>query len=186
MLMEMPWSVVELEKHMQLRGDTKNSWIMFDRFKCNREWTKRHVICTILNIAMLLWLHVMTCNPKMGQHILCVAKCWALSWLRMMGNLELQGFIANNAQANWNVVRRYTCQMVTSLSLWRITTTRVHNIGLPMWGISLQIMSNHLWNFNLNKYAMITRMKPRGRPYNKYWHVIHTWWLPSQWFWLYA
>jgi hypothetical protein len=101
-----PGSRVNLVKRMQPGGDLENSWIMFDHVKRVRSWTTMayHVYdstyCRVMTIAVcdmqsedvpaqsVIWKNL---NALMAQH--------------GRNKVNFKGFIADSAQANWNVVR---------------------------------------------------------------------------------
>jgi hypothetical protein len=56
-----------------------------------------------------------------------------MSWQRMGGGaiVNFKSFMADSVEANWKNVRNYM-GMMTHLSLWRIASTHIHFIILPI------------------------------------------------------
>jgi hypothetical protein len=105
-----PRSEVYLVKRMQPGRDLEHVWIMFDHVKRVKHWTTMacHVYdstyCRVMTIAvcdkqsedviahMVLWKNL---NDVMARHSIPKPK--------------FKGFMADSAQANWNVIRVIYC-----------------------------------------------------------------------------
>jgi hypothetical protein len=101
-----PGSGVQLVKRMQSSGDLKNSWIMFVHVKRVRSWTT--MACHVYDST---YCHVMTiavCNMQ-SEDVAAQLVLWknmnTLMAQHGVDKVNFKGFMADSAQANWNVVR---------------------------------------------------------------------------------
>jgi len=106
MLVEGLGSGVDLVKHMKVGGDLENAWLMFDHVKRVKDWTTMacHVYDTSCRKVMTIAVYDMQFEDIEIQCIM-----WRLLNVVMkrngIENTNFNGFMADNAQANWNVVR---------------------------------------------------------------------------------
>ena len=101
-----PGSGVDLVKRMQVGGDLQDTWVMFDHVKRVRRWTT--MACHVYDSS---YCRVMTIACSDMQSEDCAAQI--LFWQNLNSVLarsgvpktNFKGFMADNAQANWNAVR---------------------------------------------------------------------------------
>ena len=130
-------SGVDLVRRMQLGGDLQFAWIMFDHVKRVVGWTSlgAHVYDPVYCKVMTICVCDMMCEMADAQEQMWVSM---LALLRQHGleDVNFKGFMADNAQANFNAVRRIfgsgdknipmegkerTCQFHWSMALDRHT-----------------------------------------------------------------
>lgn len=101
-----PGSGIDLVSRMQAGGDLENAWIMFDHVKRVIDWSTMawHVYdatyCRVMTIA--------TCDMQSED-----TEAQLVFWKNLNLVMEIngvtapnfKGFMADNAQANWNAVR---------------------------------------------------------------------------------
>jgi hypothetical protein len=106
MLEDEPGSGVDLVKHMQPGGDLENAWLMFDHVKHVKEWTA--IACHMYDATYCKIMTIAVCDMQSED-----TKVQCIMW-RELNNLmakngiektNFKGFMADSAQANWNVVR---------------------------------------------------------------------------------
>ena len=107
MSVDLPGSGVDLVKCMQVEGYIENSWIMFDHVKCLKDWTTfacyvyDSKYCKIMTIA---------CSDMQFENGVAQTLFWENLNSVMLDNgvskVNFKGFMADNAQANWNAVRK--------------------------------------------------------------------------------
>jgi hypothetical protein len=101
-----PGSGIDLVKRMQLGGDLEDAWMMFDHVKHVKKWTT--MACHVYDS---IYCHVMTitkCDMQLED-----ATAQSVLWKNLNAILarhgvpepKFKGFMADNAQANWNAIR---------------------------------------------------------------------------------
>ncbi len=79
---------------------------MFDHVKCVASWTT--MVCDVYGLAYCKMLTIMVCDMQFED-----TKAQQLMWTKlnemmlkhMFPKPNFKGFMANNAQANWNIVK---------------------------------------------------------------------------------
>jgi hypothetical protein len=90
---------------MQLGGDLKNAWIMFDHFKCIEG-----ALCIGCHIYDLMYCKILTiyfCNiHSKSTEAQCVLwrKINTLMLKHDLSTTNFKGFMANGAHVNWDVI----------------------------------------------------------------------------------
>lgn len=101
-----PGSRVDLVKRMQVGGDHKNAWIIFDHFKCVKAWTT--MACHVYNSAFYRVVTIALCHMQ-SEDVAAKTLLWRnLNVVMARHGVPItyfKGFMANIAQANWNAVR---------------------------------------------------------------------------------
>jgi hypothetical protein len=101
-----PGSGVDLVKRMQSGGNLENSWIMFDHVKRVRSWTT--MACHVYDSTYCRVITIAVCDMQ-SQDFAAQSVVWknlnALMAQHGVDKVNFKGFMADSAQANWNVVR---------------------------------------------------------------------------------
>jgi hypothetical protein len=101
-----PGSGVDLVKRMQPSGDLENSWIMFDHVKQIRSWTT--MACHVYDSTYCLVMTIVVCDMQ-SEDVAAQSVVWknlnAFMAQHGVDKDNFKGFMADSAQANWNVVR---------------------------------------------------------------------------------
>ena len=101
-----PGSSVDLVKRMQAGGDLQCTWMMFDHVKRVKEWTTMacHVYdslyCKVMTIAVCD-MQLEDCTPQ----VLFWRNLNSVVQRHGVDDIQFKGFMADNAQANWNAVQ---------------------------------------------------------------------------------
>ena len=100
-------SGVDLVHRMQLGGDLQFAWIMFDHVKQVVGWTSlgAHIYDPIYCKVMTICVCDMMCKMADAQEQMWLSMLALLKQHRLE-DVNFKGFMANNAQANFNAVRR--------------------------------------------------------------------------------
>ena len=100
-------SGVDLVQRMQLSGDLELAWIMFDHVKRVVGWTLlgAHVYDPVFCKVMTICVCDMMCKMADAQEQMWLSMIDLLNW-HGVENVNFKGFMANSAQANFNVVRK--------------------------------------------------------------------------------
>jgi hypothetical protein len=106
MLVDGPGSGVDLVKRMQLGGDLKNAWLIFDHVKCVQEWTT--MACHVYDATYCKVMTIAVCDMQSED-----MKVQCIMWRKFnnlmkkydVENPNFKGFMADSTQANWNAVR---------------------------------------------------------------------------------
>jgi hypothetical protein len=99
-------SGVDLVKCMHPGGDLENAWLMFDHVKCVKEWTT--MACHVYDAAYCKVMTIAVCDIQSED-----MKVQCIMWRELndlmakngVENTNFKGFMADNAQANWNAIR---------------------------------------------------------------------------------
>jgi hypothetical protein len=91
---------------MQLSDDLQNAWMMFDHIKRVQGW--KTMACHVYNMIYCKVMMITICDMQFED---TEAQC--IMWRKLnaivegkgLGTPIFKGFMANGAQANWNVVR---------------------------------------------------------------------------------
>jgi hypothetical protein len=105
MLVDGPGSGVDLVKRMQPRIDLENAWLIFDNVKRVQEWTT--MACHVYNAAYCKVMTIAICDMQSEDtNFQCIM--WRelndLMAKKGIENTNFKGFMADNAQANWNAL----------------------------------------------------------------------------------
>jgi hypothetical protein len=106
MLEDRPGSGVDLVKRMQPRGNLENAWLMFDHVKRVKEWTTMG--CHVYDVVYCKVMTIAVCDMQSED-----TKVQCIMWRELndlmakngIENTNFKGFMADNAQANWNADR---------------------------------------------------------------------------------
>jgi len=92
-------------QQMQLGDELQNAWMMFDHIKHVQGWTTMayHVFDPFYCKVMTITIYDMQYEDTEAQCILW-KKLNAFVERKGLGTLAFKGFMANSAQANWNVI----------------------------------------------------------------------------------
>lgn len=107
MSIEGPGSGFDLVKRMQPGGDLENAWIMFDHVKRVKDWTT--MACHVYDTTYCKVMTIVVCDMQSED---TQSQCLLWNALnRVMAKhgvpaTNFKGFMADNAQANWNDVRQ--------------------------------------------------------------------------------
>lgn len=107
MSLNIPTNGVEFLKCMQGRGDIENFWIMLNHNKHLKNWTT--MACHVYDTKQCEVLTIARCDVQSEGN-----DAQALFWENLnvvmvekwVAQVNFKGFMANNAQTNWNVVRK--------------------------------------------------------------------------------
>lgn len=101
-----PGSGVDLVRRMQPGGDLEDAWLMFDHVKRVKQWTT--MACHVYDSTYCKVMTIAICDMQSED---VVAQC--IFWNNLNAVVArhnilkpvFKGFMADNAQANWNAVR---------------------------------------------------------------------------------
>ena len=101
-----PGSGVDLVSRMQAGGDLENAWIMFDHVKRVKDWST--MACHVYDATYCRVMTIATCDMQSED-----TEAQLVFWKNLNLVMEIngvaapnfKGFMADNAQANWNAVR---------------------------------------------------------------------------------
>ena len=101
-----PGSGVNLVRRMQPGGDLEDAWMMFDHVKRVKSWTT--MACHVYDSTYCRVMTIAVCDMQ-SEDVAAQQVFWknlnAVSSKHDITNPNFKGFMADNAQANWNVVR---------------------------------------------------------------------------------
>ena len=105
MLVDGPGSGVDFARWMQPGGDLENCWLMFDHVKRVKGWTT--MACHMYDSSYCKVMTIAVCDMQSEDTEIQVIMWTCLNrMLEKNGvtNPNFKGFMADSAQANWNVV----------------------------------------------------------------------------------
>jgi hypothetical protein len=103
-----PASGVDIVMCMQLGRDLENVWIIFDHVKCVQGWTTMGFHACDMAYCKILTIDIcdMQSENVDSQILMQFSFTRLVKKVGIIKNVNFKGFMADNAQANFNAVRR--------------------------------------------------------------------------------